>query len=251
MPGPGFFTNALAQLATLLGSEKVPLDNADGTSAYATLLDIGSFARAGLKRSIILANGNYVPVNPKARLLVVITSGGGGGSGAKNAGGTVAGADGATSSFDVFTAAPGKGAGQLGGNEGGLGGTVVGPGLRLAGNGGGPGIRSLIASSVSNPQPGMGGASSLGGVAAGNTMAGAGASALVNSGSGGGGAVNGTGPTVNQTGGGGGGSETASVFVDSPLALTYAVVVGGGGAGGVSDQNGGDGGSGRVVVYEL
>jgi len=92
---------------------------------------------------------------------------------------------------------------------------------------------------------GGGGAYGVGGNA-GTTVDSAGSSAAANSGAGGGGFSN----TAAEYGGagGGGGACIQGMLPASALSTTEAVTIGTGGVGGSSTYNGGNGGSGRVLV---
>jgi hypothetical protein len=189
------------------------------------------------------------PVN--CRQLRIRMVGGGGGGGGASASAVSAGSAGGDTSFNSITVKGGAGAASAGSSVAGYGGysTAVGSGsvdLRRIGSAGGFGF---LANSPTGYNGGYGGASLLGSSPQGAIAApGAGVSAQANSGSGGSGAAyNGANPSA---GGGGQGGEYAEFIINNP-AGSYTYSVGAGGAGGTGTVNGGDGGSGVIIVDEL
>ncbi len=162
--------------------------------------------------------------------------GGGGGGGTAAAAGT-----GGTTSFNSVTALGGTGGANFVGASGGAGGTGgtggAGSATRFPGGNGGDGGFS---SNSSSGNGGEGGVSPFGGSApSSNTN---GHSAAVNSGSGGSGVGNG-----GAGSGGGAAGEYFELIINSPAA-TYTYTIG---AAGTPATNGGNGGSGRIIVEEF
>lgn len=189
-------------------------------------------------RQVFLSGSGTYTTPTGARQLRVRTVGGGGGGGASQVNN---GAAGVATVFGGASAAGGSGGAHgtaaLGG-AGGTSGTSSSTTMYFPGGSG----------SVGNPNSGggSGGGSMFGGGASGGYSA-HGIDALANTGGGGGGGAG----TVSFAGSGGGGGEGLEYIIITPAA-TYTYAVGTGGAGGLNTPTtqGGNGGSGLIIVDE-
>lgn len=201
-------------------------------------------------------SGTYTKPADVKWIRVRMVGGGGGGSGSGAIGVNI-GTDGGQSEFssaDHTLECTGGGGGTMGGggNNGGPGGLgsfsgTGAVGFGITGNGGHTGIYQGTGSL--NVGYAAGGCSPFGGN---GHAAGAAQSAKANSGSGGAsGGISSV--SAGYEGGGGGAGGYLDVIIKNPSA-SYAYVVGGqglGGAGGSSGENGGDAGTGFIVVEEF
>jgi hypothetical protein len=163
------------------------------------------------------------PANCRAIKVKMIGGGGGGGGTGATAGGTT--------TFNSINA-NGGGAGAAGGGSGGTGSAS----LRLAGGDGNGGY------AVTNGLSSSGGVGPFGGAGRGSNdaLGGATTAGKANTGAGGGGS---------RDNSGGGAGEYVEIFISSPSA-TYTYTVGAGGTAGTGAFNGGNGGSGLIIVEE-
>lgn len=199
------------------------------------------------------SGATYTPTSGMVRIRVrMLGPGAGGGAQSSNSGNNGAAAtsfQGSAGGFTAWTAAAGNGGAPSNGNggAGGSGGTD-GTGtkiVRISGQSGGDGQKSVSAGAISNSGPG--GNSALGG--AGSASIGTGKNAATNSGSGG----SGGGSNLGAFGAGGGAGEYVEFWVSATqLGATATYTVGGKGTGGAAGGvAGGDGADGIIIIEEF
>jgi hypothetical protein len=199
-----------------------------------------------------LALATYTTPSGPTPLYIRVSLVGAGGGGGPGGAGSVGGSNGTASFFgpNLLIAGPGLGGGQINGTPQGAGGTAtVNGGLvaryAVSGGDGGASTENGVTGTAFG---GMTGGSSFlgGGGRGGYTSGNAGSAGKANTGGGGG--AGGAGSNQNAGEGGGAGAFIECI-ITSPAA-SYPYAVGAGGAHGVGSQNGGDGGSGLIVVEE-
>lgn len=209
-------------------------------------------------QKFLSGSGTYTKPAGVLYIKVTMVGGGGGGGGATNNSTGGVGTAGTASTFGTTLLSAGGGLGGDGGTTatdhptGGAGGSSslgTGPsGIALTGGGGCSGINMVVDQYVWG---GQGGSSAFGGAGKG-AFNGIGGNGVANTGGGGaGGGYSGGG--VGQSGAGGGSGGYVHAMITSPSA-TYPYSVGGGGAHGAATpvgNNGGDGGSGFILVEEF
>ena len=201
-------------------------------------LNTSSNALNVTRQVFLSGSGTYTTPAGVSAIRVLMVAGGGGGGGG---GGATPGSVGTNTVFGSTTAYGGGGGNIGGGYAGGAGGTggVSNASVtRIPGSQGGNGTASNMFVGIT------GGASCLGGGAAGG--GGNGIAPAANTGAGG---SSGS-PGGNPAYGAGGGGECVDFYVPAP-GSSYSYSVSTGGAGGpVSGTSGGNGASGRIEVYE-
>lgn len=224
------------------GLELIATGNAAPTTS-------GTLTKAGgTGDATITFNAVRVPLYLRVRAV----GGGGGGSGSGTSGNATAGGVGGDTSFGTTLIVAGGGAGgPFQGTNGAGGSAALGTGNTgiaiIGGRGGGPGFTGVTSDSA---QGGGGGNSAFGGAAGVGEANSPGLAGATNSG--GGGSGGGSSGLVNSFAGTGGGSGGfVDAFITTVLS-TYAWVVGGAGTPGtsVSENAGGAGGAGCIIVEE-
>jgi hypothetical protein len=214
-----------------------------------TLLLVGAYASPQVTRYTSGSGTHTVATNTKY-LRVRMVGGGGGGGGNNTAAAAAAGGVGGDTTFGAATAKGGT-AGRSANAQVAPTGTAA-PGYVVVniyrtdiGQSGGKNPSGTNATAPG----GKGGASFLGGGGQGNG-GGGGFNALANTGGGGGGGSSAAGTANDWAGSGGNSGEGIEFIIDNPQ-TSYSYTVGSGGAGGVgTDHNGGQGGSGVIIVEE-
>lgn len=252
-PNGLYSSSAQTNLAiTLLGRIKISESTAGTWATNSTEVAIIPFGsiQPPTHQTFLSGSGTYTPKAGVVWIHVEMVGGGGGGDGSGTSNPSV-GSAATNSTFGTLTAglgAPG-GWGAVNGGNGGT--TSIGSGFTGTGYGGGNGGPSSLGFSTSYAIGGNGGASCFGGAGAGGAPATVGSGGMVNTGGGGGGA-GGNNVASNYSGAGGGAGGCIKADSATPLAASYAYVVGVGGtaAGSGGTAAGSTGGSGAIDVTE-
>jgi len=239
------FTSALKGLVPSSGGGTTNFLRADGTWNVP-----GGGAGGNVPTYQVFTSGSGTYTTPVGCRQIEVTLVGGGGGGAQ--GGGTANTDGTAGSATtwgtgpIFSAGGGtSGKSNASGGLGGAGGTVSGSGTPTWSVVGGAGTTESYNSATSIAGV-AGGNSTRGGAGNSGNFGADGGNAAVNSGSGG---QSGGAGASGWTGGGGGAGATIFAVINTPAA-TYSYTVGAGGAGAAAANNGGNGGSGVIIVKE-
>lgn len=196
----------------------------------------------------VFTSGSGTYTRPAAAIYLKVRMIGGGGGGASSGTTTtsVAGSNGADTTFSTITAGHGNGGPAYSTQAPGTGGSCTGGDVNISGGNGGPPRQGGVALSG-----GYGGQGAFGGGAPGGENNGGGAQSGTANTGGGGGTPGAT--ASNNIGSGGGAGGYCEKIITSP-ATTYSYGVATGGAGGTAGSGGaagGTGGSGIVIVEEF
>jgi hypothetical protein len=237
--GTTYYTNSIIQYGGQLFQSLVDsnLNNtppSTGNNSYWRIVSIIGALTSPTRTVLTSGSGTYTPPTGCVRIYFRMVGGGGGGAGSNTSIG-LAGQNGGNTTLGSYTA------------NGGGGGSTSGPGAGGTSTFGSFNVNGGPGSFFLNSNTGANGANSIFGGAGQSTYGDYldGFNAVANSGAGGGGAAS----TDSVSGGGGGAGGYGELQIVNPTSMSYSV--GAAGAGGSGYYNGGNGGSGVIIIDEF